>query len=179
MRPLFHAGALAATRVPDEEAGRFQPLLERCDDFFLRCFGRPAREDEARRMPLERPGGVTPERGHLLALEDASGAWVGILEGIQDFPAPGEWYLGLMLLAPQARGAGRGAAAFRGYEDWVRAEGARVLRVGVAEPNPDARRFWERMGFEAEAWVGPLAQGTLTYRVLRMRRTLAPGATSR
>jgi len=172
MRPLFLAADLTAERVSDDDVDLFQPLLERCEDFYQRCFGRPARPDEARQIPLERPPGVGPERGHLVALRDAEGVLVGILEAVSDFPSPDEWYLGLMLLGPEARGRGRGEAVIRGYEDWLRGQGARLLRLGVSEPNPAARRFWTRVGFRDETWVGPLEQGLLTYRVLRMSKPL-------
>jgi GNAT superfamily N-acetyltransferase len=155
--------------VSDADVDLFQPLLECCEDFFQRCFGRPAREDEARRMPLERPPGLGPERRHLVALRDSGRRLVGVLEGVSDFPAPGEWYLGLMLLAPEVRGKGRGEAVLRGYEDWLRREGARLLRLGVSEPNPDAHRFWTRVGFHDE----PLREARVRHR--RPEELLVPG----
>ena len=172
MAPLFQAADLTAERVADADVELFQPLLERCEDFFQRCYGRPARPDEAKQMPGERPPGLSPERGHLVALKDASGGVVGILEAVSDFPSEREWYLGLMLLAPEVRGHRRGEAVIRAYEDWLRSQGALLLRLGVAEPNPSALRFWTRVGFHEEKWVGPLEQGLLTYRVLRMSKPL-------
>lgn len=172
MNTLFQAADLTAERVSDADADLFQPLFERCEDFFQLSYGRPARPDEARRMPLGRPPGLGPERGHLLALRDAGGGWVGIIEGISDFPSPGEWYLGKMLLAPEARGHGRGAAAVRGYEDWLRGQGARLLRLVVAEQNPEGQRFWTRMGFREELWEEPQQKGLISYRMLRMAKAL-------
>ncbi|NMO21775.1 GNAT family N-acetyltransferase [Pyxidicoccus fallax] len=170
MSPLFQAADLTAEHVPDADVELFQPLLEHCEDFFLRCYGRPANPDEAKVMLTERP--PTAGGGHLTALRDSGGKWVGILESVFDFPAPAEWYLGLMLLAPEVRGHGRGEAVIRAYEAWLRGQGARLLRLGVAEPNPDALRFWTRMGFREELWVGPIKQGVLEYRVLRMSKAL-------
>jgi GNAT superfamily N-acetyltransferase len=176
MSPLFQAADLTAERVVDAEVDLLQPLLERCEDFFLRCYGWPPRPDEARQQLLERPPGLGPEQGHVVALRDSRGTVVGMLEAVSDFPAPGEWYLGLMVLAPEVRGHKRGEAVVRGYEDWLRGQGARLLRLGVAEPNPDALRFWTRMGFREEKWVGPITQGVLTYRVLRMSKPLGAAA---
>ncbi|WP_426750692.1 GNAT family N-acetyltransferase [Myxococcus sp. Y35] len=176
MRPLFQAADLTATRIPDADVAVFQPLLERCEDFFLRCYGRPARPDEALQLPAERPREVPPEKGHQLALWTPEGQLVGILEGVSDFPVPEAWYLGLMLLAPEVRGQRRGEAVLRAYEDWMRGQGARLLRLGVAEPNPSALRFWTRMGFQEEQWVGPRKEGLLTYRVLRMSKPLREAA---
>jgi GNAT superfamily N-acetyltransferase len=84
-----------------------------------------------------------------------------------------------MLLAPEARGHGRGEAVIRAYEDWLRGQGVRLLRLGVAEPNPEALRFWTRVGFREEKWVGPLEQGLLTYRVLRMSKPLTSAGATR
>lgn len=172
MSPLFQAMDLTAERVADADVELFQPLLERGEDFFQRCFGRPTRPDEAKQTLLERPPGLKPEQGHLVALRDTGGQVVGILEAVSDFPAPDEWYLGLMLLAPEVRGQGRGEAVIRAYEAWLRGQGARLLRLAVAEPNPAALRFWTRMGFREEKWVGPLEMGLLTYRLLRMTKPL-------
>jgi GNAT superfamily N-acetyltransferase len=77
-----------------------------------------------------------------------------------------------MLLAPEVRGQRRGEAIIRGYEAWVRSEGAQLLRLAVSEPNPAAHRFWSRVGYLEEQWVGPVKMGELTYRVLRMSKPL-------
>jgi GNAT superfamily N-acetyltransferase len=173
MSPLFQAADLTAEPVADADAELLQPLLERCEDFHRLVFGRPARPDEAKLLPLDRPPGLPPEQGHILALRDAGGALVGVLEGIRDYPARDEWYLGLMLLAPEARRQRRGEPLIRAYEAWVRSQGARLLRLGVSEPNTAAHRFWLRVGYREEQWVGPLKMGELTYRVLRMTKPLA------
>jgi GNAT superfamily N-acetyltransferase len=170
MSPLFQAADLTAERVADADSELFQPLLERCDDFYRRVYGRPANPDEAKLLPLDRPPGLPPEKGHMMALRDAGGKLVGVMEGIRDFPGPDEWYLGLLLLAPEVRGQRRGEAVIQGYEAWVRGQGAKLLRLGVAEPNPAAHRFWLRVGYREEQWVGPVQMGELTYRVLRMSK---------
>lgn len=172
MSPLFQAADLTAESVADADSALLQPLLERCEDFYRIIYGRPARPDEAKLLPEDRPPGLPPEKGHIIALRDAGGGLVGVLEGIRDFPSPDEWYLGLMLLDPAIRGQRRGEAIIRGYEAWVRSQGAQLLRLGVAEPNPAAHRFWLRVGYREELWVGPVQMGELTYRVLRMSKPL-------
>ena len=172
MNPLFQPVDLTAESVADADVELFQPLMERCEAFYRLVYGRPACPDEAKLLLLERPAGLPPEQGHLIALRDTGGALMGILEGIRDFPAPGEWYLGLMLLDPAVRGQRRGEAVIRAYEAWMRGQGARLLRLAVSEPNPAAHRFWLSVGYREEQWVGPVRIGELTYRVLRMSKPL-------
>ncbi|RKH23929.1 GNAT family N-acetyltransferase [Corallococcus praedator] len=168
----FQAGDLTAEQIPDAETEALQPLLERCEDFHQLSYGRPALVDQARRIPAERPPNLTPGQGHLFALKTAAGDVVGLLEALRDFPAPGEWYLGILLLAPEVRGQGRGEGVARAYEGHVRAQGGRLLRLAVLEQNEAAHRFWTRMGFQPEKWVGPLEQGLKQNRLLRMTKAL-------
>ncbi|CAM3849238.1 GNAT family N-acetyltransferase [Corallococcus sp. ZKHCc1 1396] len=168
----FQAGELTAERVPDTEAERFQPLLDGCEDFHQLTYGRPALPDQARLIPSERPPGLVSGQGHLLALKTATGEVVGLLEALRDFPTPGEWYIGILLLAPQVRGQGRGQAVLHAYEALVRASGGTRLRLAVLEQNEAAHRFWTRMGFQPENWVGPVEQGLKRHRLLRMTKAL-------
>ncbi|WP_223635233.1 N-acetyltransferase [Corallococcus sp. EGB] len=172
MSVVFQAGDLVAEVVPDAETAVVQPLLERCEDYHQIAYGRPALPDQARNIPSERPPGLAPGQGHLLALRDAQGNLAGMLEALRDFPAQGEWYIGLLLLSPEARGRGRGEAVLSAYEDHVRANGGRLLRVAVVEHNTVGRRFWERVGFQPEQWVGPIQQGLRMNRVLKMTKAL-------
>lgn len=172
MTVVFQAGDLTAEAVPDAETGIVQPLLERCEDYHQLVYGRPALPDEARNIPSERPPTLAPGQGHLFALRDAQGGLAGMLEALRDFPARGEWYIGLMLLAPEARGKGRGESVLNAYADYVRANGGRLLRIGVVEHNELALRFWTRVGFQPEQWVGPIVHGLRWNRVLKMTKAL-------
>lgn len=168
----FQAGDLTAEHVPDAEAECLQALLERCEDFHQLAYGRPALPDQARQIPTGRPPELAPGQGHLLALRTATGNVVGMIEALRDYPALGEWYLGILLLAPEVRGQGRGEAVVQAYESHVRAAGGRLLRLAVLEENEAAHRFWTRRGFQPEKWVGPLEQGLKLNRLLRMTKQL-------
>jgi GNAT superfamily N-acetyltransferase len=54
-----------------------------------------------------------------------------------------------MILAPQARSAGQGAAFFAHVEGLARARACPNLYLAVLEANPRGRAFWDRMGFAA------------------------------
>ncbi|MFP2899899.1 GNAT family N-acetyltransferase [Corallococcus sp. 4LFB] len=173
MAPMaFQTADFTAEPVDDTQTHLLQPLLDRCEDYHQLAYGRPALPDQARNIPSERPPGLAPGQGHLFALRDAQGGLAGVLEALRDYPAQGEWYIGLLLLAPEARGQGRGEAVLSAYEAHVRANGGRLLRVAVVEDNTAGRRFWTRVGFQPEQWVGPIEQGLKHNRVLKMTRAL-------
>ena len=169
---MIRTADLTAEPVGDSDTHLLQPLLDRCEDYHQLVYGRPALPDQARSIPSERPPGLAPGQAHLIALRDAQGGLAGVLEALRDFPAQGEWYIGLLLLAPEARGQGRGEAVLSAYEAHVRANGGRLLRLAVVEHNTAARRFWERMGFQPEQWVGPIEHGLKWNRVLKMTKAL-------
>ncbi|RKH41071.1 GNAT family N-acetyltransferase [Corallococcus sp. AB049A] len=169
---MFGTADLSAELVGDSETHVLQPLLDRCEDYHQLVYGRPALPDQARNIPSERPPGLAPGQAHLIALRDAQGGLAGVLEALRDFPAQGEWYIGLLLLAPEARGQGRGEAVLSAYEAHVRAHGGRLLRLAVVEHNTAGRRFWERVGFQPEQWVGPIEHGLKRNRVLKMTKSL-------
>ncbi|MBN8231406.1 GNAT family N-acetyltransferase [Corallococcus macrosporus] len=171
-RAVFQTADLTAEAVDDSETHVLQPLLERCEDYYQLAEGRPALPEQARNLHTERPPGLAPGQGHVFALRDAQGALVGVLDALRDYPARGEWYIGLLLFAPEARGQGRGEAVVRTYEAHLRENGGRLLRIAVLEHNPAGRRFWERMGFQPEQWVGPIELGLRRHRVLKMSRAL-------
>ncbi|NOK37570.1 GNAT family N-acetyltransferase [Corallococcus exercitus] len=171
-RLAFQTADLTAESVDDSESHVLQPLLDRCEDYHQLVYGRPALPDQARNIPSQRPPGLVPGQGHLFALRDARGTLAGMLEALRDYPAQGEWYLGLLLFAPEARGQGQGEAVLSAYEAHVRANGGRLLRLAVVERNTAARRFWERVGFQPEQWVGPIEHGLRWNRVLKMTRSL-------
>ncbi|RKH56844.1 GNAT family N-acetyltransferase [Corallococcus aberystwythensis] len=169
---MIRTADFTAESIDDSETHVLQPLLERCEDYHQLAYGRPALPDQARNIPNERPPGLAPGQGHLFALRDAQGGLAGMLEALRDYPAQGEWYIGLLLLAPEARGQGRGEAVLSAYEAHVRANGGRMLRVAVVEHNAGGRRFWTRVGFQPEQWVGPIEQGLLKNRILKMTKAL-------
>ncbi len=72
---------------------------------------------------------------------------MGVAELSFGFPAPGDAYLGLQILAPEARGRGIGRALLAEVEARARAAGAEVLYLAVLAENPRGRAFWLREGF--------------------------------
>jgi predicted molibdopterin-dependent oxidoreductase YjgC len=92
-----------------------------------------------------RPGSDPALTHHLgLFLE---GRLSGVAEVSYGFPGPQDAYLGLMLLAPWAQGAGHGRAFLAHVESLARSRTAPRIYLAVLEANPRGRAFWEREGF--------------------------------
>ncbi|HEY3543162.1 MAG TPA: GNAT family N-acetyltransferase [Gaiellaceae bacterium] len=56
------------------------------------------------------------------------------------------WFADVLYVRPDARGRGLGAALLRAAAERIGADG--VLELEVLESNPEARRLYERLGFE-------------------------------
>lgn len=123
------------------DALKLQSLVEQCADYYTLVEGAPAGPDEAHKLLTELPPGCTPADKFLFDLGD------GVLEIVRGYREAGDWWLGLLLLAPSARAKGRGAAAVAELFEWLRPLGAKRVLLAVAEQNEAALRFWQRHGF--------------------------------
>ena len=104
------------------------------------------------------PPGCDPGETQRLGLFQGSDL-VGVAELSFGFPAPGDGYLGLQILIPEAR---------------ARATGAARLYLGVLEENPRGWAFWRREGFRE---TGVSRFDAETGHVLhRLVKDLGPGA---
>lgn len=113
------------------------------------------------------PPGCDPALSHRLGLF-AEGRLSGVAELSFGFPAPGDAYLGLMLLAPYLRGAGHGAGFLAHVETLARARPATHLFLAVLDANPRGRTFWHRHGFIATGHSGvDVATGHRLHRLVK------------
>ncbi|MBF5045205.1 GNAT family N-acetyltransferase [Aggregicoccus sp. 17bor-14] len=174
--PLPSIEDLEARPLLPEQLPLLQALLQRCDDYHQLVYGLPARPDEADQLVRGRPSEVTEAQKHLWGLFRADGTLGGAMDALSDFPGPGEWYLGLLLLEPELRGGGRGRALAQAFELHVRRSGGHLLRLAVAEQNAKALRFWTREGFVQEARVGPRLLGARESYLLRLKKLLVAQA---
>jgi len=147
-----------------------QALHRRCADFVLATTGQPPRDDEAARLLAVVPAGKIPTDKQVLGLH-RDGEMVGVVDLLRGYPSPTDWYIGLLLLAPEVRGVGLGTSVVEEIVERVTVEGGRTLHLIVREDNPRAVTFWQRRGFEV---VDRLVQdlGTKRNLVLKMIRSL-------
>jgi ribosomal protein S18 acetylase RimI-like enzyme len=147
-----------------------QALYLRCADFVEAMTGRAPRDDEATRLFADLPAGRTLADQQVLGVR-RDGALVGVVELLAGHPGPTDWYIGLMLLSPEARGGGLGTSLVRDVAERALAAGGRALHLIVHEDNPRAIAFWGRQGFTlVDRRVQDL--GTKKNLVLKMIRPL-------
>jgi GNAT superfamily N-acetyltransferase len=137
---------------------RLQDLLVRCSDFIELGTGGPPHPEDAADLLSATPPDRSRKDKLVLGLwltDDAAGdsaatgdELAGVLDIVRGYPEESAWFLGLLLLTPELRGRGLGERIYRRVEEWVREQGAATIHLGVLERNPDARRFWERLGYE-------------------------------
>jgi ribosomal protein S18 acetylase RimI-like enzyme len=153
-----------------EGVAEVQALHLRCADFVEATTGHPPRPDEAEHVFTDAPPGKSAADKQVLGVI-REGALVGVVELLIGYPGPTDWYIGLLLLSPEVRGAGVGTSVVRDVAARVAAAGGRALHLIVREDNPRAAAFWERQGFAA---VNRLVQdlGTKKNLVLKMVRPL-------
>ncbi len=88
------------------------------------------------------------------------------------YPTALDAFIGLMMIAPAARGKGAGRRLLRHLEQAARARGKQSLFVGVLCANPCGRAFWEREGFSLALANRPVTLGAKTQLAHRMGKSL-------
>jgi GNAT superfamily N-acetyltransferase len=131
---------------PADES-RLQELLERCSDHYLLHEGWPTPEDAAAYELSAIPEGGDPSDLRVLALASETGDLVAVAQLMRNYPADGEWWIGMLVVAPSERGRGVGAELVEEVTRLVRAEGGGALHLAVSMKNPRGKSFWERLGF--------------------------------
>jgi GNAT superfamily N-acetyltransferase len=130
-------------RVDAADTGRVQALFALDPSYWLHVEGAPIRADEAAHAFADRPPSVPPENRHMFLVDE-----VALLDMLEGYPDEHTWFLGLIFIAPSVRGRGFGTRLMHAVRDHARAHGARALRLAVATQHPDARRLYERLGFQ-------------------------------
>jgi len=169
---VFELTGCFGVRLDESRSQELQAFYERCADYVELITGQPPGPDEAVELLSDLPRGKTHDDKFVIGLFDAPEHMIGVLDAIRDYPKPGEWYLGLLMLAPTWRGRRLGERVYQRLEEWVRACGGSAIHLIVQEQNPGALRFWQRMGFEIQG-MGKQKLKTRENVYIRMTRSLA------
>lgn len=102
---------------------------------------------------------------------------VGIADLAFGYPEPQDAYLGLMMLAQEARGRGLGPVFLHHMQEAARARGATRLLLAVLQANSRGRAFWERHGFGSPEAYPPTAIGDRTHVRIRLEKSLSATST--
>jgi ribosomal protein S18 acetylase RimI-like enzyme len=146
--------------VPAEpgHAGQLQACLEGAPDYFTRTEGAPPGGDAAERLIADASGDDL--RRLYLLVPIVGGPAVGVLDLYLHHPEPGVAHVALLLFRESCQGLGYGKETTAALEEALLRAGYAAVRLSVGDENPEARAFWERMGF---AVVGRLERGVNVY----------------
>jgi ribosomal protein S18 acetylase RimI-like enzyme len=158
-------------RLLIEDLAAVQILCEKCLDFMLLVDGRPADPASVEEDFLSAPAGHSPADKFLFGIVNEQNDLVGYLDTLRGYPAEPTWWIGLLLLVPEARSQRLGQMVVEGFADYVRANGGQDIMLGVVAENKRAYQFWHRMGFEFVRQTEPQQFGNKTQTVSIMRRT--------
>jgi RimJ/RimL family protein N-acetyltransferase len=145
-KTLFGTARFTAELLSAADLDLIIQLNSTCSDFFLFQHGLPPGEDDAREVFEQ----VPPQSTGVTKLPIGifhSGHLVGVLDILCGYRTNSEWYIGLMLLAPNFRGHGFGTEIHNEFVAYARSAGAHRLLIAVLEANESARRFWLRLDY--------------------------------
>lgn len=171
--PLFEVAGVRVHPLQESGIPRLQAFFDANPAYFILSNGDPAGPDDARSEFFDTP---PPEMSYsrvmTLAFDDTEGRMRAMAMVVVDLMTPGAWHIGLFIVDSALHGRGAAAAYYGGLENWLRAQGAVWLRLGVLEANPRAGRFWERMGYTELRRRHGLTYGRLTHTARVMVKAL-------
>ncbi|HSM92026.1 MAG TPA: GNAT family N-acetyltransferase [Anaeromyxobacteraceae bacterium] len=147
----FQTARLVAAPAGRADVEALQACLDGAPDYFERLQGCAAEPDTAERLLDEAEADAT--RRVLLLRLRAGGAAAGVLDLDLARGGPGTAHVVLLLLREAFQGLGLGAELVRATEQRLRARGLGLVTLAVCDEHPEARDFWERMGYETSARV--------------------------
>lgn len=150
-----------------------QCLFERCADFIELVDGQAVSPDAARELFQSVPPGRSSSEKILLGILDEGGGLVGVLDGMPCYPDETTWWIGLLMLAPEARSRGLGRKVTNAFCEYAARNGATSIMLGVVEENQRAFHFWEQQGFALVRATEPQQFGKKMQAVSVMRRVIA------
>ena len=155
-----------------EDIGVIQELYEKCLDYMLLVEGQPAEPNKILEDFQFVPSGKSQDDKFVFGIFDLQNDLIGYLDVLRGYPDEMTWWIGLLLLLPEARAHGLGRLIVQGFADYVQAAGGQAIMLGVVEENKSAYNFWTLMGFELVRITEPRQFGEKTQTVSVMRRSL-------
>lgn len=172
--PAFTFDGYSAVRLSAADAAELQALHERCSDYFELIEGVPTRPTAAAEDLADLPPGKVLDDKFYFGIRSGDGTLVGALDLLRDYPGPGTWGIGLLMLDPAARGTGLGARIYAAAREWVAAQGGHTILLAVLEQNTPAERFWRRLGFAETARKPFVAATGFASTAIIMTQRIAP-----
>jgi ribosomal protein S18 acetylase RimI-like enzyme len=147
--PPLEGPRLRAVLATRDHVPQIQACFEGAPDYFARTEGGPPGPDAAERLLRDAEGDALRRVYALVPL--VGGPAVGVLDLYLDHPGKGVAHIGLLLFREACQGLGYGKETTAALEQTLARAGFGTLRLSVGDENPEAKAFWERIGFaEAE-----------------------------
>jgi GNAT superfamily N-acetyltransferase len=147
-RPVFEAAGYRAFAADRADMAELQRFVEANPEYYEIANGEPPGAEEGRELiESEPPPGYPYSAKALLRFVDENGETVAFAGILRDLFATGIWHIGIFIVATPLHGKGTAQSLYAALEDWMRAQGAAWLRLGVVVGNARAERFWENVGY--------------------------------
>ena len=170
-------GRHRCVEMDSDAAPRLQRFFDANPEYFVAVNGEPARDGEAAEELASRPPAEMPfTRVWNLEFTDDGGETTGMAGVISDLLAPSVWHIGIFIVATRLHGTGAAREMHDQLEAWMRASGARWVRLGVVAGNRRAERFWEKLGYVETRRRTGVQMGKKTNDLRVMVKPLAGGS---
>jgi ribosomal protein S18 acetylase RimI-like enzyme len=169
--PAFSLGSHGLEMLSRADSPAIFDLYRRCGNFFVLQDGEPPVPADADELFTDVPPSKRPEDQHVFGCR-RDGRLEALAALLVDYPAPGSWYLGLLIVDPLVRGQGLGRKMYASLEASASQRGARQILAGVLRENASALRFWRSLGFERLRVVGPRTFKGRTHLIDELARQL-------
>lgn len=174
---IFEGRDWRCVELAPKDAPRLQRFYEANPEYFHLVNGEAPKADAAHEtFTSALPAGWRYDKEWVLAFEDRSGDMVAMASVISGLFVPQVWHLGLFVLATALHGRGAAAPMCGAIENWMKRGGARWSRLGVAEGNARAERFWQKMGYVEVRKREGVELGRKTHTIRVMVKALDEGA---
>lgn len=156
--PAFETKRLRAAPATRADAAAIQSCFAGAPDYFTRTEGAPAAPGAAKALLEDAEADAL--RAVFVLVPRSSGNAIGVLDLHLGNPEPDAAHVGLLLFREAFQGRGFGREVIEALERVLADAGYASLSLSVGDENPEARGFWEHLGF-AEA--GRLDRGVTVY----------------
>lgn len=146
--PISPIPTLSTIELTPDRAPLLQTFFDQNPAYFLATSGEPAGPGEAvEEIANELPDGWRFTKKLAIGYAEVDGALAALANVIIGLFAPSVFHIGTFIVATKRHGTGDAQLLYAGLEQWAASNGAAWLRLGVAQGNTRAERFWIAQGY--------------------------------
>ncbi len=170
---LFDAEEFQAHELFADDLPELQAFFVANPEYFLLTNGMPPRVDEAKLEFEERPPAEFRfDHVYVIGFIDYHSQLMAMASVLSNLFASDVWHIGLFIVDRSLHATGVANVLHMHLEQWVKANGAAWLRLGVIEGNTKAERFWEKVGYQEVRRREGMSVGDKTHTIRVMVKPL-------